>query len=156
MKMNQSLAHLQMFDYLLKKYRDKEVFPDSKMVVEIDGKLWTGDFIHLDDCQIVEIDWDDQRYTRVPKTRAAINDEFDMSIQNSNVNVSENRLDAKLAKIKNLEILYQEITQFVSQIKNESTSLKPYLYGAYCLDTRVKLPFLDVTGKSIQVVALSK
>ncbi|MHC5252170.1 hypothetical protein ACYRFS_02510 [Listeria kieliensis] len=154
--MSQSLAHLQMFDYLLKKYRDKDVFPDSKMVVEIDGKLWSGDFLHLEDCQIVEIDWDDQRYTHVKKTRAAINQEFDTNIQNSNVNVSENRLEAKLAKIKNLEILYQEITQFVGQVSDDTTSLKPYLYGAYCLDTRVKLPFLDVTGKSIQIVALTK
>lgn len=154
--MSQSLAHLQMFDYLLKKYRDREIFPDSKMIVEIDGKLWSGHFIHLEDCQIVEIDWDDQRYTRVEKTRAAINEEFDTNIQNSNVNVSENRLDAKLAKIKNLEVLYQEITQFVGQVSDETTSLKPYLYEAYCLDTRVKLPFLDVTGKSIQVVALTK
>ncbi|EUJ27388.1 hypothetical protein MFLO_13003 [Listeria floridensis FSL S10-1187] len=153
--MGQSLAHLQMFDYLLKKYRDQAVFPDTQMVVEIDGKLWTGNFLQLEDCNIIEVDWDDQRYTQVEKTRQAINDEFDASIQNSNVNVSENRLDAKLAKIKNSEILYEEIKSFVSQVNNKETTLKPYLYDAYCLDTRVKLPFLDLSNKTVQVVALS-
>ncbi|EAF2561351.1 hypothetical protein CQB64_14725, partial [Listeria monocytogenes] len=62
--MDNCLAQLQMYDYLLKKYRNKEVFPDTRMIVEIDGKLWTGDFLQLDDCHIIEIDWEDTRFTR--------------------------------------------------------------------------------------------
>nr|WP_239254782.1 hypothetical protein [Listeria ilorinensis] len=153
--MKQSLAHLQMYDYLLKKYRNKDTFPDTKMVVEIDGKLWTGDFIHLEDCHIIEIDWDDTSYTRVERTKDAINPEFDQKVQASNVNVSENRMDAKINRLKNIEILYQEIQQFVHQIDSEETSLKTCLYDAYCLDTRVKLPFLDLQGKSIRLVSLT-
>lgn len=154
--MCQSLAHMQMYDYLLKKYCNKEIFSETKMVVEIEGKLWVGDFIHLEDCHIIEIDWDDQRYTRVEKTRAAINGEFDEKIQNSNVNVSENRIDSKIGKLKNIEILYAEIKAFVDTIDSTETTLQPFFYNAFCLDTRVKLPFLDVTGKEIRFVALTK
>ncbi|HFK1034983.1 TPA: hypothetical protein ACGXKQ_002622, partial [Listeria monocytogenes] len=31
--MDNCLAQLQMYDYLLKKYRNKEVFPDTRMIV---------------------------------------------------------------------------------------------------------------------------
>ncbi|EAC3535343.1 hypothetical protein DG48_10360 [Listeria monocytogenes] len=104
--MDNCLAQLQMYDYLLKKYRNKEVFPDTRMIVEIDGKLWTGDFLQLDDCHIIEIDWEDTRFTRIERTKDAINDEFNEKVTNSNVNVSENRIDSKIGSLKNIEILY--------------------------------------------------
>ncbi|EHB1514671.1 hypothetical protein JYL41_000445 [Listeria monocytogenes] len=153
--MDNCLAQLQMYDYLLKKYRNKEVFPDTRMIVEIDGKLWTGDFLQLDDCHIIEIDWEDIRFTRIERTKDAINDEFNEKVTNSNVNVSENRIDSKIGSLKNIEILYQEIGNFVRQVESSTTTLKPLLYNAYCLDTRVKLPFLDISKKEITLVSLT-
>lgn len=153
--MDNCLAQLQMYDYLLKKYRNKEVFPDTRMIVEIDGKLWTGDFLQLDDCNIIEIDWEDTRFTRIERTKDAINDEFNEKVTNSNVNVSENRIDSKIGSLKNIEILYQEIGNFVRQVESSTTTLKPLLYNAYCLDTRVKLPFLDISKKEITLVSLT-
>ncbi|WP_163655745.1 hypothetical protein [Listeria sp. PSOL-1] len=154
--MKQSLAHAQMFDYLLKKYRNQELFKEIQMVVEMDGKLWTGDFIHLEDCHIIETDWEDRSFSRVERTRDAINSEFDQKIQASNVNVSQNRIDAKIASLKTSEILYQEITNFIQTIEDDTTTLKPFLYNAYCLDTRVKLPFLAISKQSISIVSLTK
>ncbi|EMG27327.1 hypothetical protein X560_0339 [Listeria fleischmannii 1991] len=154
--MCQSLAHMQMYDYLLKKYSNKELFPKTKMVIEMDGKLWAGDFIRLEDCHIIETDWDDQRYTPVEKTRAAINQEFDEKIQNSNVNVSENRIDSKISKLKDIEILYAEIKAFVDSVDSKKTTLRPFLYNVFCLDTRTQLPFLDITGKEIHFVSLTQ
>ncbi|EOV1927391.1 hypothetical protein ACOEUY_000221 [Listeria monocytogenes] len=153
--MDNCLAQLQMYDYLLKKYRNKEVFPDTRMIVEIDGKLWTGDFLQLDDCHIIEIDWEDTRFTLIERTKDAINDEFNEKVTNSNVNVSENRIDSKIGSLKNIEILYQEIGNFVRQVESSTTTLKPLLYNAYCLDTRVKLPFLDISKKEITLVSLT-
>ncbi|HDU3240587.1 TPA: hypothetical protein RFK45_002899 [Listeria monocytogenes] len=153
--MDNCLAQLQMYDYLLKKYRNKEVFPDTRMIVEIDGKLWTGDFLQLDDFHIIEIDWEDTRFTRIERTKDAINDEFNEKVTNSNVNVSENRIDSKIGSLKNIEILYQEIGNFVRQVESSTTTLKPLLYNAYCLDTRVKLPFLDISKKEITLVSLT-
>ncbi|EFR87939.1 hypothetical protein IBB80_09655 [Listeria marthii] len=153
--MDNCLAQLQMYDYLLKKYRNKEVFPETRMIVEIDGKLWTGDFLQLDDCHIIEIDWEDTRFTRIERTKDAINDEFNEKVTNSNVNVSENRIDSKIGSLKNIEILYQEIGNFVRQVESNTTTLKPLLYNAYCLDTRVKLPFLDISKKEITLVSLT-
>lgn len=153
--MDNCLAQLQMYDYLLKKYRNKEVFPDTRMIVEIDGKLWTGDFLQLDDCHIIEIDWEDTRFTCIERTKDAINDEFNEKVTNSNVNVSENRIDSKIGSLKNIEILYQEIGNFVRQVESSTTTLKPLLYNAYCLDTRVKLPFLDISKKEITLVSLT-
>ncbi|EAF1855459.1 hypothetical protein [Listeria monocytogenes] len=153
--MDNCLAQLQMYDYLLKKYRNKEVFPDTRMIVEIDGKLWTGDFLQLDDCHIIEIDWEDTRFMRIERTKDAINDEFNEKVTNSNVNVSENRIDSKIGSLKNIEILYQEIGNFVRQVESSTTTLKPLLYNAYCLDTRVKLPFLDISKKEITLVSLT-
>ncbi|ECP7728747.1 hypothetical protein FU135_04630 [Listeria monocytogenes] len=153
--MDNCLAQLQMYDYLLKKYRNKEVFPDTRMIVEIDGKLWTGDFLQLDDCHIIEIDWEDTRFTIIERTKDAINDEFNEKVTNSNVNVSENRIDSKIGSLKNIEILYQEIGNFVRQVESSTTTLKPLLYNAYCLDTRVKLPFLDLSKKEIILVSLT-
>ncbi|MBC6314719.1 hypothetical protein [Listeria grandensis] len=153
--MMNDIAHLQMFDYCLKKYGNKELFANTRMVVEIDGKLWTGDFLILEDCHIIEVDWADNGYTNVELTRESINPTFDEAIHVSNVNVSQNRIDAKIASLKQPEILYQEIKRFVGTIDNSSTDLKPLLYNAYCLDTRVKLPFLDIANKDMQVVSLT-
>lgn len=153
--MTNDIAHLQMFDYVLKKYGNKELFANTRMVVEIDGKLWTGDFLILDDCHILEIDWADNGYTQVELTRESINDDFDEAIKVSNVNVSQNRIDAKIASLKHPETLYQEINRFIGTIDNTKTALKQVLYNAYCLDTRVKLPFLDISEKDILLVSLT-
>lgn len=153
--MTKEIAHLQMFDYVLKKYADKELFANTRMVVEMDGKLWTGDFLILDDCHILEIDWEDNGYTQIELTRESINSAFDEAIKVSNVNVSQNRIDAKIASLKQPEILYQEINRFISTVDNTKTNLKPILYNAYCLDTRVKLPFLDISNKDILLVSLT-
>ncbi|AQY50969.1 hypothetical protein PWEIH_12895 [Listeria weihenstephanensis FSL R9-0317] len=153
--MTTDIAHLQMFDYVLKKYGNKELFAKTRMVVEIDGKLWTGDFLILEDCHIIEIDWADNGYTQVELTRESINADFDEAIQISNVNVSQNRIDAKIASLKHPETLYQEIKRFIGTIDNTNTSLKPLLYNAYCLDTRVKLPFLDISNKDVHLASLT-
>ncbi|MBC2284754.1 hypothetical protein [Listeria booriae] len=153
--MTKDIAHLQMFDYVLKKYGNKELFANTRMVVEIDGKLWTGDFLILDDCHIIEVDWADNGYTQVELTREAINAAFDEAIQVSNVNVSQNRIDAKIASLKHPEMLYQEISRFVDAVDSQESGLKPLLYNAYCLDTRVKLPFLDIANKKMCLVSLT-
>ncbi|EHT9955489.1 hypothetical protein KYX43_002390, partial [Listeria monocytogenes] len=49
----------------------------------------------------------------------------------------------------------QEIGNFVRQVESSTTTLKPLLYNAYCLDTRVKLPFLDLSKKEIILVSLT-
>ncbi|MBF2601136.1 hypothetical protein IA929_14180, partial [Listeria seeligeri] len=92
---------------------------------------------------------------RIERTKDAINDEFNEKVTNSNVNVSENRIDSKIGSLKNIEILYQEIGNFVRQVESSTTTLKPLLYNAYCLDTRVKLPFLDLSKKEITLVSLT-
>ncbi|MBC1434073.1 hypothetical protein HB848_01810 [Listeria rocourtiae] len=153
--MTKEIAHLQMFDYVLKKYANKELFANTRMVVEMDGKLWTGDFLILDDCHILEIDWEDNGYTQIELTRESINSTFDEAIKVSNVNVSQNRIDAKIASLKQPEILYQEINHFINTVENTNTNLKPILYNAYCLDIRVKLPFLDISNKDMLLVSLT-
>lgn len=79
------------------------------MIVEIDGKLWTGDFLQLDDCHIIEIDWEDTRFTRIERTKDAINDEFNEKVTNSNVNVSENRIDSKIGSLKTLKYCIKKL-----------------------------------------------
>lgn len=43
------------------------------------------------------------------------------------MNVSENRIDSKIGSLKNIEILYQEIGNFVRQVESSTTTLKPLL-----------------------------
>lgn len=149
-----TVQKLQAADYLLKKLIKQNSYPfydsEIKIVIELNGKYWYGDFVPVKNGTVEQFficDDGDVDYTRFydDGTNAItifkkIRDKF----------YSETRISSfyinPFKNIKTLDLLFNTIFKLVdlADIQPDDSPIYPYLLNAKTLDNNLELPFINI------------
>ena len=160
-----SVQHMQGLDYILKvitRTRDYKHLYDKKLqlVVEVDGRLWKGDFVNLT-----------ENHNSVIQREYGENGTSDEQSYNSNdTDVLQAAWKSYVASvptgdwatnpyttINEYPILFKCLKKVLDDMdinKDTKTKFYPYLFNATTLDGTILLPFFDLEGKEIKFVSI--
>ncbi len=158
-----TIQEMQAMDYLLKWLLKQDRFPfvdkNLKLVINVHGTNWTGDFInyskgdvqqfYIDDAGDVENCW---LYSTGSNATAV----FHKIRETYNMQMSNLPYGNPFAKINNLSLLFNTLTKLVrlAEIEKDDSPVYPYLLNAKSLDGKLELPFINLDGETIAVVSI--
>lgn len=158
------VKQMQGLDYILKSITNIEQanFYNKKiqLVVDIDSKLWRGDFLVRDNGTVLQRDYTSST------GRSEIN-EYYPSDDTPILMEAEKAYRYTLPQydylpnpyigMTDLHILYYHLIKALNKMnvdEDTKSNFYSYLYNAVSLDGTIELPFLDVSGKKIDLVSI--
>ena len=160
------VQQMQGLDYVLKRILRNSDYSglhkrDLQLVVDIDGKLWRGNFVMTSDSTgaVMQRDYNSQTGRNEIKS-------YDIATSPILKNAFEAHLETIPDKsfytnpyegmLETHTLYYYLIKTLESMEVDESMKLDfyPYLYDAVSLDGNYELPFLDVSGKELDIVSI--
>ncbi|GEN83591.1 hypothetical protein SLU01_19030 [Sporosarcina luteola] len=157
------VQELQAMDYLLKWLLDQDRFPYNdkmlKLVIELNGTYWYGDFItysngvvkqpfidNAGDVEPVHLYATSQNATSVLKK---IRDTFQLE-------ASRYSWTNPFTKIDDLSLLFNTLVKLVkmAEIEQDDSPIYPCLLNAKSLEGRLELPFINLDNETIKVVSI--
>lgn len=161
-----SVQQLQALDYLLKRITLENTYPfygkNLKLLVEINGAYWHGDFIQMDGLSAKQLFIDDSGDIECDKFYPTGNnaisllkqiwDTYVAAAQNESIPFWTN----PFRFIDNLPLLFDSLIKILNMTKFvENTSpFHPYLLDAHTLDGTLHLPFINFGDEKIKLVSI--
>lgn len=159
-----TIQQLQAADYLLKKILNDNISPfkekDLKIVIELNGVYWYGDFVNFKDGYPIQyfIEGDgDVNYTRFSWNDSNATKLFKKTMDTYH---RETRARAfhinPFKRISTLDLMFHTIFKLIdlSDIEPDDSPINPYLLNAHSLDRKQHLPFINLENQQIKVVSL--
>ncbi|WP_439412683.1 hypothetical protein [Enterobacter ludwigii] len=149
-----SIEQSQCFDFLLKTVVAAPISPlhtkAPKLVVDINGRLWCGDFVRMSSNFIVQPyidslgDIEDKYFTASNSDGIVIFRKASEAF--SNLSVQQR---SALRRVSNLSFLFNYLHELVSDLdmSGESSPIYAHLLNAKSLNDELKLPFISLTGE---------
>ncbi|MDT0160348.1 hypothetical protein [Bacillus sp. AG4(2022)] len=152
------LKELQMMDYLLKRIiqdnKNKLYDRDLRIVVKINGDLWTGDFVKVEGSSIIEYFIDgfgdiEKKYSH--------NDTSSL-LKKTGISYSNimKRFSNPISKIDDTFMLFDQLTQIIREagLDAEKVEFETVLYDAFNMDKKVKLPFYKLNSQNLELISI--
>ncbi|WP_440894936.1 hypothetical protein ACS127_10190 [Amphibacillus sp. Q70] len=157
-----SIQELQAFDFLLKKITQNKSFAISsknlKVVLSINGTLWTGDLVQFNGRYLVQShidsdgDIDRHSYNSTAiKFIKEVMDKFNQETQPDHFFINP------FKSLTELPLLFEAIYEIIklSEIDQSGTNpLRKMLYNASCLNNNVEIPFYDLTNEAVKLISI--
>lgn len=162
-----SVQQLQGLDFLLKRITNKSEYPvfqkNLKLVVEINNSYFYGDFVEMDNGYPIQDYIDDTGY--VERLTLALHGSnatsFMVKIWNAYADATgygqtRTFFSDPLKRIDNGPLLFEALVKIldVSEIQDEDSSLRPYLFNAVSLTDSVRLPFINLKDKKVNLISI--
>jgi len=159
-----TVQQLQAMDYLLKKITSRESSPlfkkNIKLVVEINGSFWSGDFIQMTKGTASRLfiddynDLEDVRFFPDGSNAASpLKEIWDAFIAAS---PGGDYWYNPLMKISDLPLLFETLTRVLDRatIPVDASPFFPYLLNAKSLDGKMRLPFINLANEPVKLVSI--
>lgn len=158
-----TIQETQAMDYLLKWMLSTERFPlaekNLKLVIDVHGSLWHGDFVNYElghtrqwsfgDAGDLENTWlysnGSSTISILHKIKKQYSDE-----------VNRFQWGNPFLKMSDLPLLFNTLTKLVkmADIQQDDSPFYPYLLNAKSLDGKHCLPFLNLDGETIKIITI--
>ncbi|OMD34803.1 hypothetical protein [Paenibacillus odorifer] len=162
-----SVEQLQACDFILKRIINDGKYPffqkDLKLVVEINGVLWSGDFINFDGRRITQsiIDEDgelSQKHYSVPGNNELplVNKTWSYYANIVNPTNPHPFWINPFTRINSLPLLFDKLIMILNTTKEDEmkSPLFPYLLNANTLDNKLTLSFMNLSNERLNLVSI--
>ncbi|MNC07059.1 hypothetical protein D3C75_545890 [compost metagenome] len=163
-----SVEQLQACDFLLKRIIAERQFvnlfqKNLKLVIEINGSYWFGDFIDFDGRRVTRHSFDDQGDTLSTKYSTTGSDTTPLlkTIWEAYANFAKPPAadpfwNNPLYWMESLPLLFETLVTILNQVNTDElkSPLLPYLLNAKSLDKRLELPFINLSGQKVNLVSI--
>ncbi|PZM62574.1 hypothetical protein [Paenibacillus dendritiformis] len=158
------LEQLQALDYLLKRIISDNSYAlyekNLKLVIDVNGTLWYGDFIQIDGISAYRPFIDDDGDIETDKfgptrTNSAllkcIWDSYSLHADRQSPFWSN-----PFRKIDSLPFLFESLLKVLrlTEIPEDCSPFYPYLLNAKSVDGKMELPFINLEGEQIKLVSI--
>ncbi|MCE0453036.1 hypothetical protein [Brevibacillus sp. AF8] len=161
-----SVTQLQAMDYILKRITLEESYPffrkNLKLVVEINGSFWYGDFIQMDGLAAKQLFIDDSGEIECDKFYPTGSNAITLlkQIWDAYVTAAKNETNPfwnnPFRSINDLSLLFEALTRILdlSNIVEDSSPFNPYFLNAHTLDGTLQLTFINLNSAKIKLVSI--
>ncbi|SHG82563.1 hypothetical protein [Virgibacillus chiguensis] len=158
----QSIIQFQALDFLLKRIANQPNFEmydkNLKLVVEINGTIWAGDFVNFNSCpyqlyvdSIGQVD-EEYFYSDEDPSTSFVTKTWKEFLNHFKSDFS----GLYLARVDDLSLLFKELKSFIESLDFEGyeTPINPYLLNAKSLNENIELPFLNIENTEVKLISL--
>lgn len=158
-----TIQETQAMDYLLKWLLDQDRFPladkNLKLVIDVQGTYWYGDFVNYSDGHVKQLFIDDSGDVEntwlyastshptivLQKIRHAFHEQS-----------TGYAFGNPFLKVTELPLLFDTLGKLVklAKIEQDDSPIYPYLLNAKSLDGRLELPFIHLGNEMLRVVSI--
>ncbi|MBE1554770.1 hypothetical protein [Sporosarcina limicola] len=159
-----SIQQLQAADYLVKKITNlpisQFVNKDLKFVIEFNGILWYGDFLHYSERAVKHFYIDKNGAIEYRFLYTEGNDATPLLVKaNSAFYESIPKGDwatNPYQYIDTLDLLFNSLLKIIDNIdiQVDDSPIYPYLLNARSLDGKLELPFINIGNEKVKIVSL--
>ncbi|MEK4196160.1 hypothetical protein NYE59_23985 [Paenibacillus sp. FSL L8-0323] len=162
-----SIEQLQACDFILKRIINDNQYPffqkNLKLVIEVNGVLWSGDFINFDGRRISQdtIDEDGdvlQQYYSVPGNNELplVNKTWSYYANIIKPTTPDPFWTNPFRRIVSLPLLFDKLIMILNTTKEDEmkSPLFPYLLNAKTLDNKLTVPFINLSNEKLKLVSI--
>ncbi len=157
-----TIQQLQAADFILKKTLNNNYLPSNdselKIVIELEGSYWYGDFVKIKDGVVVHNFIDDDGDVDYTRLDAEGNNAIAIfkKIQDTYFKEASQYKNDPFSKITTLDLLFNTIFKLIqlTDIQPDDSPIYPYLLNAKSLDGRLELPFINIGNEKVKVISL--
>lgn len=159
-----TIQQLQAADFILKKILKNNDFPfkesELKLVIELNGTYWYGDFLNIKDRSPIQYFIEDDGGVDYTRLYAEGNNAtlIFKKIQDtySKEAIRPNFYTNPFRKITTIDLLFNTIFKLIklADIQPDDSPIYPYLLNAKSLDGRLELPFINIDSEKVKVISL--